>query len=474
MRYAATRCQQLTSNSSGIKRLEDWIARRSQARTSTRTRFNAGTIESHFQRDRARVIHSAWFRALQSKTQVLGLGESDFYRTRLTHSLEVAQIGSGIVEHVKGNCTDNNIKAELMEWIAPPSLIDAACLAHDIGHSPFGHGGEVALNYMMRNDGGFEANGQTLRILARLGEYSESNGLDLTRRTALSVIKYPGFCTELANYAESAPDDLTNTMAGPSPNHALNIDHWHPPKGIYEDEREVLDWTLAPFSAEDRKRFQHSIPKPGSHAKTCYKSLDTSIMELADDIAYGVHDLEDAIAMSLLSPSQWERYFLQPLTEIKNNPIADKQDFYTDSLFSGANKSRKHAISKLVGYLIDHIDIQQSKDFEHPLLRLQAVMDPDAEALLKLLKKFVMDQVIMRPELQALQYRGQRIILKIFDICQHNKQRLLPPDVYRESEESENPNRILCDYIAGLTDSSATRIYHRLTTPSAGSIFDRI
>ena len=101
-------------------------------------------------------------------------------------------------------------------------------------------------------------------------------------------------------------------------------------------------------------------------------------------------------------------------------------------------------------------------------------MDPDAEALLKLLKKFVMDQVIMRPELQALQYRGQRVILQIFDICRHNKQRLLPPDVYRESEENENPNRILCDYIAGLTDSSATRIYHRLTTPSAGSIFDRI
>ncbi len=472
MRYAATRCQQLTSNCTGVKQLEDWIARRSQARTSTRTRFNAGTIESHFQRDRARVIHSAWFRALQSKTQVLGLGESDFYRTRLTHSLEVAQIGSGIVEHVKANCADTSIKAELLEWIATPSLIDAACLAHDIGHSPFGHGGEVALNYMMRNDGGFEANGQTLRILSRLGEYSESSGLDLTRRSTLSVIKYPGYCTELANYGKDTSGTSTNGLD--TEGHPLNIDHWHPPKGIYEDEREVLDWTLEPFSTQDRKLFQHSIPKAGGHARTCYKSLDTSIMELADDIAYGVHDLEDAIAMSLLSPSQWEKHFLQPLTEIKNNPVADKQDFYTENLFSGTNKNRKHAISKLVGYLIDHIDIQQCKDFEHPLLRLQAVMEPDAEALLKLLKKFVMEQVILRPELQALQYRGQRVILKIFDICQHNRQRLLPSDVYQESLASDNPNRILCDYIAGLTDSSATRIYHRLTTPSAGSIFDRI
>jgi len=469
--------------------LEDWIARRSQARTSTRTRFNAGTIESHFQRDRARVIHSAWFRALQSKTQVLGLGESDFYRTRLTHSLEVAQIGTGIVEHIKGNCTDSNLKTELTEWIAPLSLIDAACLAHDIGHSPFGHGGEVALNYMMRNDGGFEANGQTLRILARLGEYSESSGLDLTRRSTLSVIKYPGFCTELANYENDGTEDSNpnDNAHGQSLNqarghardqardHALNIDRWHPPKGIYEDEREVLEWTLEPFSKDDKERFQCIVSKDSSsHSKTCFKSLDTSIMELADDIAYGVHDLEDAIAMSLLSPSQWELYFLQPLTEIENNPIIKKQAFYTENLFSGTNKNRKHAISKLVGYLIDNIDIQQIKDFDHPLLRLQAVMDPDAAAMLKLLKKFVMEQVILRPELQALQYRGQRVILNIFDICLHNKKRLLPPEVYEESEAADNPSRVLCDYIAGLTDASATRIYHRLTTPSAGSIFDRI
>lgn len=454
--------------------MEDWIARRSQARTSTRTRFNAGTIESHFQRDRARVIHSAWFRALQSKTQVLGLGESDFYRTRLTHSLEVAQIGSGIVEHVRGENARNPLTKDMAEWIAPLSLIDAACLAHDIGHSPFGHGGEVALNYMMRNDGGFEANGQTLRILSRLGEYSEDSGLDLTRRSTLSVIKYPGFCTELAQY-HSTSEAQANTPGanGHSFNHALNIDHWHPPKGIYEDEREVLDWVLEPFSADDRKRFRHVEPQNNGHAKTVYKSLDTSIMELADDIAYGVHDLEDAVAMSLLSPSQWQQHFLQPLAEIENNPILSKQDFYSENLFSGTNKKRKHAISKLVGYLIDHIEIQEDTDFEHPLLRMQAVMDPNAAALLKLLKKFVMEQVILRPELQALQYRGQRVILTVFDICQHNMQRLLPPAVFEETKNSDNPKRELCDYIAGLTDASATRLYNRLTTPSTGSIFDR-
>ena len=100
-------------------------------------------------------------------------------------------------------------------------------------------------------------------------------------------------------------------------------------------------------------------------------------------------------------------------------------------------------------------------------------MDPNAAALLKLLKKFVMEQVILRPELQALQYRGQRVILTVFDICQHNMQRLLPPAVFEETKNSDNPKRELCDYIAGLTDASATRLYNRLTTPSTGSIFDR-
>jgi len=438
--------------------VKDWIMRRSQARPSTTTRFNAGTIESHFQRDRARVIHSAWFRALQSKTQVLGLGESDFYRTRLTHSLEVAQIGTGICEHLR-----RTANAEQAEWLAPGSLMDAACLAHDIGHSPFGHGGEVALNYMMRDHGGFEANGQTLRILARLGEYSEDAGLDLTRRSTLGIIKYPGFCDDLACYNKDAESKAP-----------LNLDDWHPPKGIYSDEHDVLDWTLDAFSNTDRKTFITSVKPDTGHAKTRYKSFDTSIMELADDIAYGVHDLEDAVAMALLSPSLWHQEFLDQLTQLESSPISENPDFYTSNLFSGKNKNRKHAISKLVGWFIDEITITELGEFEHPLLRYQATMSPVAMSVLKLLKKFIMNEVILRPELQALQYRGQKMILKIFEIYLHNGVRLLPPEVREESQQSNNPHRVLCDYISGLTDTSATRIYNRLTTPSAGSIFDRI
>lgn len=104
------------------------------------------------------MIHSASFRRLQAKTQVLGVGESDFYRTRLTHSLEVAQIGSGIVKHLRKTGKKNN---EIWgEYLPSESLIETICLAHDIGHPPFGHGGEVALNFMMRNHGGLREMGK--------------------------------------------------------------------------------------------------------------------------------------------------------------------------------------------------------------------------------------------------------------------------------------------------------------------------
>ncbi len=126
-------------------------------------------VRSEYDRDEARLIHSAAFRRLQSKTQVLGLGESDFYRTRLTHSMEVAQIGRGIVQYIN----ESERFSEHKKHLPNMSLITAICLAHDIGHPPFGHGGEVALNYCMREYGGFEGNGQTLRILGKIEKYTD-------------------------------------------------------------------------------------------------------------------------------------------------------------------------------------------------------------------------------------------------------------------------------------------------------------
>ncbi len=470
--------------------MNQWITRRSSQESrddrdaESARGFNSTSIDSQYQRDRARIIHSASFRALQFKTQVLGLGESDFYRTRLTHSLEVAQIGSGISEWLQ-NRPDAGSQSDLLDWIPSFSLIEAICLAHDIGHSPFGHGGEVALNYLMHDKGGFEANGQTLRIIARLGEYSTQHGLDLTRRTQLGTIKYPAFYSEVVNYQQLSIDpDITARRGRPH-----NIDQWIPPKCIYDADKDVLSWILEPFSAADKTRFLSLSATSGSHARSRFKSLDTSIMELADDIAYGVHDLEDALALGLLSLRSWQQSVSDLLLQWPDNPVTRELDFYHRELFSNDNRSRKHAISKLVGYFIRNVYVQQDKEFEHPLLHHRATMTSEAYALLQCLKQYVMQEVILRPELQALQYKGQQVIINLFDIFASNPERLLPPAVYAsycgdqpnatnpERDNQEGPEtgvRAIADYLAAMTDVSAGKLYHKLSAPASGSIFDRI
>jgi len=330
---------QMTSRYASQFNANAWLERRSVKHGVEHRGFNSTRNDSEYQRDRARIIHSASFRALQSKTQVLGLGESDFYRTRLTHSLEVAQVGSGICEWLR----DQDTSQHCVELIPSFSLIEAVCLAHDIGHSPFGHGGEVAMNCMMREHGGFEANGQTLRILARLGEYSPACGLDLTRRTMLGTVKYPTTYSQACRYAQ-APS---------TPHDYLNIDQWTPPKCLYDEEQDVINWMLEPFSTEDCDEFLRITTPASGHRKTQYKSFDTSIMELADDIAYGVHDLEDALALNLVDIAMWHANVVTPLQELpKSNVVRAGIDTYTQGLFSQSSRQRKHAISKLVGPVV--------------------------------------------------------------------------------------------------------------------------
>ena len=147
-----------------------------------------GDVRTPYQHDKGRVIHSAAFRRLQGKTMVMGVGECDFHRTRLTHSMECAQIGNGLLlKLIKCHLTP----AELTSLL-DRDLIEAACLAHDLGHPPFGHGGEKALHGQMLDHGGFEGNAQTLRMTTRLERYADNNlGIDPTRRLVLAVLKYP-------------------------------------------------------------------------------------------------------------------------------------------------------------------------------------------------------------------------------------------------------------------------------------------
>jgi dGTPase len=162
---------------------EVWQQRRKQP-----GRPRCGDFRPDEERDRSRIIHSAAFRRLQAKTQVLGVGESDFHRTRLTHTMEVAQIGRGIVLQLS---SDRSRWRNYKEILPTTAQIEAICFAHDLGHPPFGHSGEVGLNFAMRKHGGFEGNGQSLRIVSKLEPHTRGKGLNLTRRILLGILKYP-------------------------------------------------------------------------------------------------------------------------------------------------------------------------------------------------------------------------------------------------------------------------------------------
>ncbi len=426
-----------------------------------------------YQRDRARVIHSASFRRLQAKTQIFGLSESDFYRTRLTHSMEVAQIGSGLVEQLITVGTDEQgDDADYIEWLPSFYLIEAICLAHDLGHPPFGHGGEVALNYMMRHYGGFEGNAQTLRILAKLGEYTPENGLDLSRRTALGVMKYPAIyndviaanTTYLAQLQEQQVDDFRT----------LQMNRWAPPKSLYLEEKALFDWVLTPFSSNDKLRFTQLADCKDCHRQTQYKALDTTIMELADDIAYGIHDLEDAIAMKMVSREIWQAEVMEH-PDFKQFALWD--DEMTNRLFSDSSRGRKHAVSKIVGIMVESIYMDENDEFEHPLLRYQARLKEGETAVLELLKRFVFKNVITIPEVKQMEYKGQLIVLELFKSLRANPSALLPSNAYEKYKLAENEQaqqRVISDYIAGMTNTYASRLYEKLFTPTQGSIFDRL
>ena len=393
---------------------------------------------SPWQRDRARILHSAAFRRLQSKTQILGIGQNDFYRTRLTHSLEAAQIGTGLVSQLEKKAT-GHIKAALPD----PSLMEALCLAHDIGPPPFGHGGETALNYKMLSDGGFEGNGQTLRIVAKLEPYTQHHGMDLARRTLLGLLKYPV---------------LQPTLAATSSANPLNLNQWKPAKAIFQVDADILDWILQPLSSNDRDAFQRVETLAQSpFIKSRYKSLDASIMELADDIAYGVHDLEDAIVLGNVSYGQWQQY------------TGDDMQQLGAKLFSNEHHIRKDAIGALVNRLITSVEVYQSlPDASEPLIRYNARLPGAETALLHSLKKLVFNCVIRQPIIQQSRFRCQNMLLQLFDAFASDPSRLLPLNTqqrWHSASENDQGMRVICDYISGMTDDYAERMHKTLFGP---------
>ncbi|GAA5187273.1 anti-phage deoxyguanosine triphosphatase [Ferrimonas gelatinilytica] len=416
---------------------------------------------SPFQRDKGRVLHSAAFRRLQSKTQVLGVGMNDFYRTRLTHSIEAAQIGTGL------NAQLRDKHPEVAPLLDDP-LIEALCLAHDIGHPPFGHGGEVALNFMMREHGGFEGNGQTFRILTQLEPYTQDYGMDLTRRTLLGVLKYPVLHGRVASKGgHSLPANFRQ----------LKASDWLPAKAVFDEDSDILDWVLAPLEAEQKALFQSISQHPGEngHRRARYRSLDCSIMELADDIAYSVHDLEDAIVLGILQPDLWQE---EVVTELESRGPFDPPTLerLSRDLFCPQQYRRKEAIGTLVNGLVCAVTLKPQPGLSAPLLAQRAVLDDDYRVLLKVLKGFVLRNVVQKPEVQLLEFKGQQIVMELFEAFGSDPKRLLPRPTatlwQQHVAEGASGNRVIADYISGLTDDFAARLHGNLFGAGSGNLFE--
>lgn len=409
---------------------------------------------SPYQRDRARILHSAAFRRLQAKTQVHGNSLEDFHRTRLTHSLEAAQLGTGIVAQLKKK------QPEFRDLLPSDSLIDSLCLAHDIGHPPYGHGGEVALNYMMREHGGFEGNAQTFRIVTKLEPYTEHFGMNLSRRTLLGLIKYPALLSQ--SRSVYLPDPVEHQRK-------LKAEEWSPAKGIYDCDKDLFDWVIAPLTDNDKtllRQMRHAPESDFEHSKTRFKSLDCSIMELADDIAYGVHDLEDAIVLGMITHQQWQEGAANQLAHCGDPWFEAHTGSIGEMLFSGKHHERKDAIGGMVNALLTSISIKVvDEPFSTPLLAWNACLDLQMAKALDVLKNFVSQYVIQVPQVQIVEYKGQQIIMDLFEALSAAPERLLPThtqQIWRNASNENAKMRVIADYISAMTDGHAQKLHRQL------------
>lgn len=420
-----------------------------------------------YERDRTRVIHCPAFRRLQRKTQILGTDEGDFHRTRLTHSLEVDSIGRSIVRNL---ITNQNQPSFLSNLLPNDDLISVICLLHDIGHPPFGHGGEVALNYMMRDYGGFEGNGQTLRLLTKVETSYGGFGLDLTRRALLGILKYPVKRSDVvARKLPPIHDSIHKT---------IKINDWLPPKAYFDCEQPEIDWLLSPLSDTDKTLFQSlsKNPEDTRSGKSAYHSFDCSIMDTADDIAYGVHDLEDAIHLRLINASHLDTPEFRQL--LSNTSLTKHQDRLINSLFSDELCLRKQTIGEMVNYFITSTQIiTTNEQFENNLLKYNIALIPEASALLNYLMQCIFDNVIDSQEARTFEYGGQTVVLRLFDAISSNPASLLDNNnrqLFKQATNETEAYRVVCDYLANMTDEYAYRMHERLFGFNTRTIFERL
>lgn len=337
---------------------------------------------SAFQRDRDRIIHSTAFRRLQYKTQVFIVQEGDHFRTRLTHTTEVSQLSRTIARTLNAN----------------EDLIEAIALSHDLGHTPFGHAGEKALNQKLEDSGGFNHNSQTLRIVEQLeNPYTDFRGLNLTWELRESIAKH-GY---------------------PEP----------------QEEAERFNPDLSPL-------------------------LEAQIADTADSIAYCTHDLDDGLKSEVIDEQQLEDIPLW--NEAKNQIQEEYGTLSPDQRRSQIvryliNRMVTDLIDKTRQNLREHAeDYQEIQQVSNPLVQFSSELQEKKQTL----QSFLYDNMYCHHKVIRMQERAKRIIRTLFDEFLRCPELL--PEYYQEWLAETGKKRGIADYIAGMTDRSAIREYENL------------
>lgn len=363
--------------------------------------------------------------------QLFGVKFSKFYRNRLTHSLEVSQIARGIA-------TELGCLAKKEIYQGDLYVLEAASLAHDIGNPPFGHHGERILNKIMDEHGGFEGNAQTFRVLTKIEQkLPTEKGLNLTKRTLLSIVKY---------FRKRKKGDSL--------------------KFLYDED-------------------YHLIEKLSGNLSVNPRTIDVQIMDLADEIAYGAHDLEDALSLHLFSIDEFLYDFKQKAEQesykflverVKNAyKVANKAKNYKSSE-EYAFLFRKELISNIVHRLIKDIDVvrvTRADKKETATLNRKELNFKTLKDFAKNLKKVTFECINRSDIVHIYEKKGEKIIKGLFEAFMDesfNKDNKLLPIEYR----NKNKMRSITDYIAGMMDSYAIKVYKDIYgADSLATIYDR-
>ncbi len=422
--------------------------------------------------DSGRVLHSFSFRRLQGKMQVISVDQGDFHRTRLTHSAEVASVARAIFEYlVQKNKIPTDLKPLTSEDPAFRDCLRAICMAHDIGHPPFGHAGERALNYVMSNYGGFEGNAQSLHLLTNIeGKYglhedgTEREGLNLSRRTLLGILKYPFTITNKIK---------TNDKIEPISRHVALEELLKPKKGYYSAEKPIVNWLI---NTSDPASFRDSFLESNDQKCTTF---DCSLMDIADDISNSVHDLEDAIYLELISIKNFKEYRER---HVKNS-AEHLSDFFPfddenieESFLSDDKSKRRIAINMYINNLLKDVLFDDSIDTKttNPLFNSNLKFSKNGNLKTDFLKKTIENLLIHKQHTQTIEFGGTQAIIELFNAFISNP-KLLPDYSKQYSEKSPSEiARIATDYIAGMTDGYLLKIHNRLFGIDPGSIFDKL